>query len=102
MYTSSGGGILGAGGHASVRGAAFALLRQSDVHWSEMTRLDGEPSLPSAGSIRFTVRRPAETRSIELPESELARGRSPLSPFYASMQAMLTEIRLIEERRAAT
>ena len=94
LYLSTGGGVIGAGGHASVRDAAgrFRLLA-GELRGAMAVAVDGFP-LPEAGEVRFHVTTGEERYSSAAPESALRSGRHPLAQLYAAGQDLLTEIRL--------
>ena len=94
LYLSAGGGVIGAGRHASVRDAAdrFRSLA-GELHGALDSAVDGYP-LPDAGEVRFHVTTADEHYSSAAPESALRTGRHQLAPLYAAGQDLLTEIRL--------
>ena len=96
MYTSAGGGVIGAGEHASVRGAAerFRIVAaDARRHLQVATAFP----LPAPGEVRFHVRMGADASTAGESERSLATGRQPLSELYAAGQDLITEIRLISE-----
>ncbi|HET9730879.1 MAG TPA: hypothetical protein VFR41_15715, partial [Acidimicrobiia bacterium] len=54
LYTSTGGGIIGAGAHAAVATATQALLTSVQQQFDAFTTGD-DGSLPAGGSVRFHV-----------------------------------------------
>jgi hypothetical protein len=98
LYTSSGGGVLGAGGHDAVWDAAGRLLETAAGAVPYLRVVDEPPPLPAASRVRLSVRTFDGTLSDEVPEETLQRGRHLLSPFYAAAQDVLTEVRLTTER----
>ena len=96
MYTSVGGGVIGAGEHAAVRGAAerFRVVAADARRHLQTTT---EFPLPAPGEVRFHVRMGADALTAGESERALATGRQPLSELYAAGQDLITEIRLISE-----
>jgi len=95
LYLSSGGGVIGAGAHATVRDVAarFRLLA-GELRGAMQVAVDGFP-LPEDGEVRFHVTTGDERYSSAVAESTLRSGRHPLAPLYAAGQDLLTEIRLL-------
>jgi hypothetical protein len=96
LYLSTGGGVLGSGEHAAVRGAAdqFRTIVAENRNQLERT---GVFLPPSVGEIRFHARVGDDRLTGSAPESALRTGRHPLAPLYAAGQDVLTEIRLTTE-----
>ena len=96
MYTSPGGGVIGAGEHAAVRGAGDRFREVvADAH-GLLQRTQAFP-LPSEGEIRFHARVGDDRLTAAAPEAELRTGRHMLSPLYDAGQDLITEIRLVDE-----
>ena len=93
MYTSVGGGVIGAGDHAAVRGAAerFRVVA-ADAHRHLQSTTDFP--LPTPGEVRFHVRMGDDAWTGSASEQALRTGRQPLSELYAAGQDLITEIRL--------
>lgn len=96
MYLSSGGGVIGAGEHAAVRGAADQFREVVGESRSLLERA-GVFEPPSVGEVRFHARIGDDRLTAAAPESALRTGRHPLAPLYAAGQDVLTEIRLTTE-----
>jgi hypothetical protein len=93
MYTSTGGGVIGAGQHAAVRAAADrfrAVAGEARGQLESATEFPG----PAPGMVRFQVRTEDGGYTGVAPEASLAAGRHPLSELYAAGQDLVTEIRL--------
>lgn len=92
MYTSVGGGTIGAGGHANVASATQALLAAAQAQVRAFTKPD-DPDLPPAGQVRFHLLSPAGCRFEDVPE-ESFWGRAPheLMPVIAATQAVISAI----------
>jgi hypothetical protein len=98
LYTSTGGGLIGAGDHASVAAANQAFLAAIEGSRSAIPVTDGYP-LPGAGEIRFSVRWPDGTRGSAVAEDEaLAAGDHPLSEAFAAGHDVISAMREVDER----
>ena len=93
MYTSTGGGVIGAGEHAAVRAAAdrFRAAAAESRGQLEPTREFPEPTV---GEVRFQLQTDGGGYTGVAPEAALRTGRHPLSELYATGQDLVTEIRL--------
>jgi len=96
MYTSTGGGVIGAGEHAAVRAEAKRFRTVVADSRNLLSRTTEFP-LPVPGEVRFQARIGDGGFSGAAPESALRSGRHPLSTVYAAGQDLLTEIRLASE-----
>jgi hypothetical protein len=97
LYTSTGGGTVGAGEHLSARQAGQRFLRAAAESAPWMTPTTDFP-LPSEGNVRFHVRTPEGDVTAEVPEDELRGRRDLLAPLYRAGQDVMTEIRMIAEQ----
>lgn len=95
LYFSNGGGIIGAGEHASV---AAASRRWPEVAHHFLPQLPAvtDPSPPEEGLTQFVGVTRDGVRSTVAPEPDLAEGRHPLSPLFHAGQGVITQVRLIE------
>jgi len=93
LYTSTGGGTLGAGGHPVVARANRRLLIAAQVHRGLITSPD-DGSLPPAGAVRLHVLTHTGARCADVPEDAFWGG-SPhaLSPLIAAVQSVVSAIR---------
>jgi hypothetical protein len=96
MYLSSGGGVIGAGEHAAVRGAAD-LFRTVVAENRNLLQRTGVFEPPSAGEVRFHARIGDDRLTGGAPEALLRTNRHQLAPLYAAGQDVLTEIRLASQ-----
>jgi hypothetical protein len=96
LYTSSGFGIIGGGGHESVVRANRELLRLLGQHLAQMA-LSSDQSLPSRGTTIIRALTRTGQRTFEDFETGLGEGRSPMSPVFHSAHAVITQLRLIDE-----
>jgi hypothetical protein len=96
MYLSSGGGTLGAGEHAAVRGAAEEFRTVVAENRGLLERTGVFPP-PAVGEVRFHARIGDDRLTGVAQEPALRTGRHLLAPLYAAGQDVLTEIRLASE-----
>jgi hypothetical protein len=93
MYTSTGGGVIGAGEHAAVRTAADRFRAAAAAARVELEPTTDFPG-PTPGEVRFQLRTEDGGFTAAGPEAALKTGRHPLSELYAAGQDLVTEIRL--------
>jgi hypothetical protein len=93
MYTSSGGGVLGAGAHAAVRAAGDRFRAAAAAARDDLEPTSDYPA-PASGEVRFQLRTEDGGFTGAAPEAALAGGRHALSELYAAGQDLVTEIRL--------
>jgi hypothetical protein len=93
MYTSVGGGTIGAGERRSVAAATQALLAAVQSNLASFAAGD-DRGLPAAGFVRFHVLSPSGARHLDVPE-DCYWGRAPheLMPVIAASQAVVSAIR---------
>jgi hypothetical protein len=98
MYTSTGGGTIGAGQHAVVAAATHRLLSVVQGHLGEFTHKD-DGALPPSGSVRFHVLTPSGSRFEDVPEDSFW-GRAPhvLMSVIAATQELVSTIREASSR----
>ena len=95
MYTSTGGGTLGAGEHAAVAAACHQLLATIQAHVDAFGDED-DGSLPSSGSVRFHVLTPTGTRRTDVPEDSFwGRAPHPLMPVIGATQELISAMRAV-------
>ena len=99
LYSSAGGGIVGAGAQRDVRRASDELVEVAGAELPEVTPLpaDGSFPLPTAGRVRFYLRSDRAVRTAEAGEDELKAGSHPLSGLYAAGQEVLSEVRPLSQ-----
>ena len=91
LYFSNGGGIVGAGEHASVRDAAEMFLDALEAHLAELSPVEETPT-PRIGRVRFYARTFEGTLGAEATQDQLAENH-PLSPAFRAGHAVITAIR---------
>ena len=92
LYLSSGGGVLGAGARADVRGAAIKLC-ETAAGFTDGTAAATTFPRPHAGQVRFYLLTDAGVRTTETDEETLRAGKHRLSPLYAAGQAVISALR---------
>jgi hypothetical protein len=95
LYFSNGGGIIGAGAHASVAEASRRWLEIAPDFLPHLPVVS-DPSPPAEGLTQFLVVTPDGVHGIVAPEAELGGGRDPLSPLFHAGHDVITQIRLAE------
>ncbi len=95
MYTSTGGGTLGAGEHAEVAAATHRLLAEVQRHLDQFADGDDQ-QLPPAGLVRLHVLTPTDTRWADVPDAAFwGREGHPLVPVIAQVQTVIAAIRTV-------
>jgi hypothetical protein len=93
MYTSVGGGTIGAGGHATVVEATHRLLSEVQGRLGLFKRKD-DGSLPALGNVRLHLLTPSGRRAEDVSEDSFwGRAPSELMPVIAAVQDLMTAIR---------
>jgi hypothetical protein len=93
LYTSTGGGTIGAGEHAMVASATQALLESVERHL-DLFVVGDDRAMPPAGSVRFHVLGVAEQRTRDVPEDSFwGRAEHPLMPVIAATQQVISSMR---------
>jgi hypothetical protein len=96
LYFSSGGGVIGAGEHPTVRDAAEAFLDVVEDYVDEFPPVDATPT-PRIGRVRLYVRTFSGTLGLEAMEDEMGQDLHPLSAVYHAGHAVITAIREASE-----
>lgn len=101
MYTSGGGGTVGAGGHAPVAEATRRLLLVAQGVVSAFgPGVDG--ALPDVGNVRFHVLTPSGVRAADVPDGVFwGQERHPLVPLVGAAQDVISRIREVGGARTA-
>lgn len=98
LYTTGGGGMIGAGEYLAVREAAERFLQAAADAAPSMIPTAEFP-LPEPGHVRFHVRTPEGDVTADAAEALLRARRHQLGPLYVAGQDVITEIRLQTESR---
>ena len=93
MYTSTGGGMIGAGGHATVAESAHRLLATVETQLDQLHASD-ETTHPAPGLVRVFALTPTGRRVADAPEDAFwGRAPHPLVPVFVGVQQLLTAMR---------
>lgn len=99
IYFSSGGGFIGGGqSHESIRNAAKQTIAAAKQAQSLMRATTACP-LPEKGQVVFYALTDAGTFSATVSEEELRVHRSPFSKLSDAAQGIVTEYRLIDQKK---
>jgi L-alanine-DL-glutamate epimerase-like enolase superfamily enzyme len=92
MYTSTGGGVIGAGTHAHVAEATRRLLAEVQRHL-ELFGAPDDRALPAPSLVRLHVVTPTGGRHADVPEGAFwGRLKHPLIPVIARVQDVISAI----------
>ncbi len=100
LYFSNGGGMIGAGEHASVRPASLALVKSAEGYLADMKRVEAFPMV-TPGNTTFYVVTPKGVFTHTAKEDDLGEKRDKLSELFHQGQELITRMRLAEEKREA-
>ena len=92
LYFSTGGGIIGAGDHVSVREAADTFIAAADASVNAFVPASEHP-FPSTGRVRFYVRTFDGLLTAEADEEDLGENRHHLSPLFHLGHAVIAAVR---------
>ncbi|MGB8252771.1 MAG: hypothetical protein WCF08_06120 [Anaerolineaceae bacterium] len=98
LYFSTGGGILGSGNHPTVGIAARKMASIAEMAL-EFTQPVKEYPSPKTGNIRFYLLTFEGIHSAECPEMNLQSGKHSLSELYAAGQELISQIRMVSEKK---
>jgi hypothetical protein len=98
MYTSVGGGMIGAGEQEPVRRANAVFLAAVSEHLDRLSPVTEVPP-PTAGEVDIVAVTAGGLRLLRGPEAELADDSSAAWPLFLAGQGVVTELRLLDERR---
>ena len=99
LYFSTGGGIIGAGGHDSVRNASGRLLLEAQQFHLKAQKVNNFPK-PGPGEVIFYFLTFDGVRSYTALEDDLGNERDELSSLFFAAHNVLTELRIIEEKKS--
>jgi hypothetical protein len=93
LYTSAGGGVIGAGEHQQVAEVTQRLLAVVQAHIGLFGQRD-DKALPPPGQARLHVLSPAGDRHRDVPEDAFwGRANHELMPVIAALQDVITAMR---------
>lgn len=100
MYTSTGGGIIGAGMRPPVAAASAAWLSLVEQHLDLLPVATGS-QLPPTGFVTIRALCFGQDRAVEASENDLGQGWHPASALFHSAHGVITQLRLIDEARSS-
>ena len=95
LYFSTGGGIIGAGEHESVRAASRDFLASANQFASAAAPVT-DTAPPGRGSTQFFLLTFDGLRSYRAPEVDLGEERDPFAPMFHSGHAVISALRLAQ------
>ena len=98
VYISSGGGSIGGGGHETIRKAAQTMVTLA-ARFQPQATMTKEFPLPQRGQTTFYLRTDSGIFTITAPEEALGENRHPWSPLFHAGHEVISQYRLIEERK---
>jgi hypothetical protein len=98
IYLSSGGGSTGGIGHETIRKAAQAMVALAGKFQSQMSATANFP-IPMSGQTIFYLLTDAGVFTASAAEADLGEQRHLLSPLFYAGQEVITQYRLVEERK---
>ncbi len=96
LYFSTGGGVIGAGEHESVRQPAGSFIDWANRYVSEAKPSKAQP-LPTEGQTTFYFLTNSGIRSYSAKEVELGEGRDKLSDLFHAGHAVIAEVRKTQQ-----
>lgn len=98
LYTTSTFGIIGGEGHETVRTAAISFVRAADRFFDASRRATEYP-YPTADRVRFYFLTFGGVRVIDTDLASITNLSSKYAELFGLGQAVMTELRLITEKR---
>jgi hypothetical protein len=96
MYTSVGGGTIGAGQHEPVAAATHELLEMIEEHLHQFSESD-DVAHPESGNVRVFALTPSGRRVADAPEDAFwGRAQGPLTPVLMAVQDVVSAIREVQ------
>jgi hypothetical protein len=100
LYFSTGGGVIGAGGHETVRRASAAFLDAAQGLQAGMTPAPADFPLPGDGRVRFYLRVGTDVVTAEADMEALSSRSHPLHGLFMAGIDLHQEVRLISQAGA--
>jgi hypothetical protein len=98
LYMSNGGAVIGLGEHDGPRKACFSLLSLAQGFVPHLQLAKDYP-LPADGYTSFYFLTIQGVLTATAKQSDLENKRNPLSPLFYKAQEVITEARLVDEKR---
>jgi hypothetical protein len=99
LYTSNGGGILGAGRHEIVALATRRLLKVVEAHVDLMAVAADGDALPGPDQVVMRALTFAGQYAAPAEEDDLAYHRHPLAAMFHAFHEVITQLRLLDDTR---
>ncbi|WKZ12923.1 MAG: hypothetical protein QY320_02775 [Gammaproteobacteria bacterium] len=100
IYFSNGGGIIGLGPHPELQKAGKAFLSLAQQYSRLGTSITNYP-LPEPSYTRFYFLTGSGVMTVEAKEDDLGYGRHQLAPLFHKGHELISEIRVVDEKRRA-
>lgn len=98
LYTGTGGGIIGGGGHEGANRAARDFVTAADRHLPRMAASKESP-YADVGRVRFYVLTLDGVYTAEAGSEEMVDTKHPLHALYRAGHEVITQLRLISEKK---
>ena len=98
LYFGNGGGIIGGGQHEKVRQAGKALIAAAEG-FRDVAKPTTSFPLPDVGRIGFYLLTVSGVLTAERDQKELVAGKDRLLRLFLSANDVLTELRLMEQKK---
>jgi hypothetical protein len=98
MYTSTGGGVIGAGQHKGPADASLRFLAVLQAELDQFPPADAVP-LPPADAVAFVVLTYDGIRRVETLQERLANPDDRAHPWWIAANDVMTEIRRLSEQK---
>jgi hypothetical protein len=92
LYFSSGGGVIGAGEHESVRATHEPFFAEAEAHLAAFKKATDTPT-PAEGRVRFYLRTFGGTLTAEALEEDLGEMRHKLSDLFHAGHSVISAVR---------
>jgi hypothetical protein len=96
LYTSGGGGVIGAGEHESVAAVTRRLLLVAESHVKHLA-VRHQVELPPVGRVLINVLTYSGRFTAEAPTDDLGEGRHPVSPVFHAAHEVIHAVHMTEE-----
>ncbi len=97
LYTSTGGGMIGAGSHAHIAQLSKDVIARAEELFDLFEPTAAFP-LPTSGRVRFQVLTFAGGFTLDADERELVGGTADASRLFYAANDVLTALRMIDEQ----
>jgi hypothetical protein len=101
LYTSTGGGVIGAGAHVPVRDASSRLMRVAADHLEEFEPTTEAP-VPANGRLAIVIRTTEGLRRTEVAYGDLEGRTAPGQAVFDAANDLMTAIRITTQAQERT